>query len=53
MLRCDIITLFPDLVQPVLGQSMLKQVPEKMLLEAACEVLGWCGSGIEFLGAAR
>ena len=38
MLRCDIITLFPDLVQPVLGQSLLKQAPEKMLLEAACEM---------------
>jgi len=37
VLRCDIITLFPELIQPVLGQSMLKQVPEKMLLEAACE----------------
>ena len=35
MLRCDVITLFPDLVQPVLGQSMLKQAPERMLLEAA------------------
>ncbi len=34
MLRCDIITLFPDLVQPVLGQSMLKRAQEKGLLEA-------------------
>lgn len=33
-LRCDIITLFPDLVQPVLGQSMLKRAQEKGLLEA-------------------
>jgi len=52
-LRCDVITLFPDLVQPVLGQSMLKQAPEKMLLEAPCEILGLRGSSIEFLGAAR
>ncbi len=34
MLKCDIITLFPDLVQPVLGQSMLKRAQEKGLLEA-------------------
>lgn len=34
MLRCDIITLFPDLVQPVLGQSMLRRAQEKGLLEA-------------------
>ncbi len=33
MLRCDVITLFPDLVQPVLGQSMLKRAQEKGLLE--------------------
>jgi len=32
-LYCDIITLFPDLVQPVLGQSMLKRAQEKGLLE--------------------
>ena len=32
-LHCDIITLFPDLVQPVLGQSMLKRAQEKGLLE--------------------
>ena len=42
MLRCDIITLFPDLVQPVLGQSMRKQAPEKMLLEAACRNVQVC-----------
>lgn len=34
MLRCDVITLFPDLVQSVLGQSMLKRAQEKGLLEA-------------------
>jgi len=34
VLRCDIITLFPDMVQPVLGQSMLKRAQEKNLLEA-------------------
>lgn len=32
-LRCDIVTLFPDLVAPVLGQSMLKRAQEKGLLE--------------------
>ena len=32
-LRCDIVTLFPDLVGPVLGQSMLKRAQEKGLLE--------------------
>lgn len=34
MLRCDVVTLFPDLVQPVLNQSMLKRAQEKGLLEA-------------------
>jgi tRNA (guanine37-N1)-methyltransferase len=34
VLRCDIITLFPDMVQPVLGQSMLKRAQDKNLLEA-------------------
>ncbi|MBM4132477.1 MAG: tRNA (guanosine(37)-N1)-methyltransferase TrmD [Nitrospira sp.] len=33
-MRCDIVTLFPDLVLPVLGQSMLKRAQEKGLLEA-------------------
>ncbi len=32
-MRCDIITLFPDLVSPVLGQSMLKRAHEKGLLD--------------------
>ncbi|WP_447984380.1 tRNA (guanosine(37)-N1)-methyltransferase TrmD [Nitrospira sp. Nam74] len=32
-MRCDIITLFPDMVLPVLGQSMLKRAREKGLLE--------------------
>jgi tRNA (guanine37-N1)-methyltransferase len=34
VLRCDIITLFPDLIEPVLGQSMLKRAQERGLLEA-------------------
>jgi tRNA (guanine37-N1)-methyltransferase len=34
VLRCDVITLFPEMVQPVLGQSMLKRAQEKGLLEA-------------------
>jgi tRNA (guanine37-N1)-methyltransferase len=33
VLRCDVITLFPDLVQPVLEQSMLKRAQDKGLLE--------------------
>jgi tRNA (guanine37-N1)-methyltransferase len=32
-MRCDIITLFPDMVLPVLGQSMLKRAQEKGLLD--------------------
>ena len=28
-MRCEILTLFPDLVQPVLGQSMVKRAQEK------------------------
>lgn len=31
--RCDIITLFPDMVLPILGQSMLKRAQEKGLVE--------------------
>ena len=50
MLRGDIVTLFPDLVQPVLGQGMLKQAAERILLEAACAILGLCRSSREFLG---
>ncbi len=33
MMRCDILTLFPDMVLPVLGQSMLKRAQEKGLVE--------------------
>lgn len=32
MLRFDVLTLFPDMVAPVLGQSMLKRAQEKGLL---------------------
>ncbi|MEK6525896.1 MAG: tRNA (guanosine(37)-N1)-methyltransferase TrmD, partial [Nitrospirota bacterium] len=32
-MRCDIITLFPEMILPVLGQSMLKRAQEKGLLE--------------------
>jgi tRNA (guanine37-N1)-methyltransferase len=32
-MRCEILTLFPDMVLPVLGQSMLKRAQEKGLLE--------------------
>lgn len=34
MMRCEIITLFPDMVRPVLDQSMLKRAQEKGLLAA-------------------
>src|SRR6476661_3966669 len=33
MLRCDVITLFPEMVTPVLDSSMLKRAREKGLLE--------------------
>lgn len=32
-MRCDIITLFPEMVTPVLGASMLKRAQEKGLLD--------------------
>lgn len=31
-MRCEVLTLFPDMVQPVLDQSMLKRAQEKGLL---------------------
>jgi tRNA (guanine37-N1)-methyltransferase len=31
-MRCDILTLFPDMITPVLGQSILKRAQEKGLL---------------------
>lgn len=33
MMRCEILTLFPDMVRPVVSQSMLKRAQEKGLLE--------------------
>ena len=33
MIRCDLITLFPDMVLPVLNQSILKRAQEKGMLE--------------------
>jgi len=33
MLRFDVLTLFPDMVTPVLGQSILKRAQEKRLLD--------------------
>lgn len=39
MMKCDIITLFPDMVLPVLGQSMLKRAREKGLLEVSIQNL--------------
>ena len=33
MIRCDILTLFPDMALPVLNQSILKRAQEKGLLE--------------------
>src|SRR5215510_9877972 len=32
-MRCDVITLFPEMVMPVLGSSMLKRAQEKGLLQ--------------------
>ena len=32
-MRCDVITLFPEMVTPVLGSSMLKRAQDKGLLE--------------------
>ncbi|HXX74713.1 MAG TPA: tRNA (guanosine(37)-N1)-methyltransferase TrmD [Nitrospiraceae bacterium] len=32
-MRCDVLTLFPDMIAPVLDQSMLKRAQEKGLLE--------------------
>ncbi len=32
-MRCDVLTLFPDMITPVLGQSMLKRAQDKGLLE--------------------
>ena len=38
-MRCAVVTLFPDMVAPVLGQSILKRAQEKGLLEVAVENL--------------
>lgn len=32
-MKCDVITLFPDIIRPVIDQSMLKRAREKGLLE--------------------
>lgn len=32
-MRCDVVTLFPEMVAPVLGQSILKRAQEKGLLD--------------------
>jgi tRNA (guanine37-N1)-methyltransferase len=32
-MRCDVITLFPEMIMPVVGSSMLKRAQEKGLLE--------------------
>ncbi|MBA5870387.1 MAG: tRNA (guanosine(37)-N1)-methyltransferase TrmD [Nitrospira sp. CR2.1] len=38
-MRCAVVTLFPDMVAPVIGQSILKRAHEKGLLEVAVENL--------------
>ena len=38
-MRCAVLTLFPDMVAPVLGQSILKRAQEKGLLEVALQNL--------------
>ena len=39
-MRCDILTLFPDMVAPVLGQSILKRAQEKVCCTFTCETCG-------------
>ena len=36
MLRCDVITLFPEMVTPVLDSSMLKRAREKGSAGSQC-----------------
>lgn len=38
-MRCAVLTLFPEMVAPVLGQSILKRAQEKGLLEVAVQNL--------------
>lgn len=38
-MRCAVLTLFPDMVAPVLGQSILKRAQEKGLLDVAVQNL--------------
>lgn len=38
-MRCAVVTLFPDMVAPVLGQSILKRAQEKGLLEVSVQNL--------------
>jgi len=38
-MRCAVVTLFPDMVAPVIGHSILKRAQEKGLLEVAVENL--------------
>ena len=38
-MRCAVLTLFPDMVVPVLGQSILKRAQEKGLLEVSVQNL--------------
>lgn len=38
-MRCVVLTLFPDMVAPVLGQSILKRAQEKGLLEVSVQNL--------------
>lgn len=39
MMRCIVLTLFPEMVSPVLGQSMLKRAQDKGLLKVRIEDL--------------
>ena len=38
-MRCAVLTLFPDMVAPVLGQSILKRAQEKGMLEVSVQNL--------------
>ena len=39
MMRCDVLTLFPDMIEPVLGQSILKRARERGLLSVKIHYL--------------
>ena len=44
-MRMDILTLFPELFPPVLGESIVGRARKKGLLQICCHQLRPCGSG--------